>query len=106
MSKICPNCLRPVRTGTNYCGYCGTSLVPTPRDPAPTMRASSKEAIFGLHNESSKKQRVPKSGRSGRSWTKAPITLLVIVLLLALTIRFWPEIVTFLGQAVILLKLS
>ncbi len=105
MSKICPNCLHPVRTGANYCGYCGTSLVPTPRDPAPTNR-SSKETTNPKSNSSAKIKRFSKSGQSGRSWLKVPITLMVLVILVAMAVRFWPEILVFIGQAVVMLKLT
>lgn len=102
MSKICPNCLRPVRTGANYCGYCGTSLVPTPRETTPTMKSISK----GQAKASKKIKRMPKSGKASRSWLKVPVTLLILVILAALAIRYWPEILTLLNQALPLLKLS
>jgi hypothetical protein len=106
MSKICPNCLRPVRSGVNYCGYCGTSLVPTPSDPAPTIRSSSKVSTNAVTKTSSKNVRTIKSGRPARSWIKVPITLLVLVILAALAIRFWPQILMLLAQAVVMLKLT
>jgi len=106
MSKICPNCLHPVRIDTHYCGYCGTSLVPTPRDPAPTNPSSSKQGGKVKAKSAAKMQRASKSGVIGRSWLRVPITLLILVLLAALAVRFWPEILVFLGQAVVLLKLS
>lgn len=106
MSKICPNCLRPVRTGVNYCGYCGTSLVPTPQDPAPTIRSAGKESVQAKPGKPAKVKRVPKSGPPSKSWLKVPITLLVLVILAALAIRYWPEIWAFLSMALPGLKLS
>lgn len=106
MSKICPNCLHPVRSGANYCGYCGTSLVPTPLDPAPTNRSASREKTSPKAKSYAKAQRAFKSDNYGRSWLKVPITLLVLVILSALAIRFWPLILVFLGQAVVMLKLT
>ncbi len=105
MSKICPNCLHPVRAGANYCGYCGSSLVPTPQNPAPTVRTASK-GKSQVGSKTAGKSQAPKRGNIGRSWIKAPITLLVLVILAALAVRFWPQIVVFLGQAVVLLRLS
>ena len=106
MSKICPNCLHPVRTGVNYCGYCGASLVPTPVDPMPTSPHASKDAARLRKQPNRKAQRTAKIKPSGRSWIKAPITLLVLVILAALAVRFWPQILILLGQAVVLLKLT
>ena len=97
--------MHPVRSGANYCGYCGTSLVPTPRDPAPTNR-SSKEITSPNSNSSAKMKRFSKNGKSGKSWLKVPITLMVMVILAAMAVRFWPEILVFLGQAVVMLKLT
>ncbi len=106
MSKTCPNCLHPVRTGANYCGYCGTTLVPTPQDPSPTSRHPAKSSSGRAAQSKGKAQRVSKGSSTGRSWIKVPITLLIIVLLGALAIRYWPEILVFLGQAVVFLKLT
>lgn len=106
MSKTCPNCMRPVRSGVNYCGYCGASLVPTPRDPSPTLRSSSKATHSDAENTAPKSQRTRKTGKGGRSWIRVPITLLILVILAALAVRYWPEIQAFIGQAIPLLKLS
>ena len=89
MSKICPNCLHSVRTGVNYCGYCGISLIPTPHNPTPTDRAVIKENAKA-EKKSIKLAKHPKGKKIGRGWIKVPITLLVVVILAAITIRFWP----------------
>jgi len=106
MSKTCPNCLHSVRTGVNYCGYCGASLVPTPDDPTPTIRHSSKTSAKTIAQPASKTKRIKKSKPIGRSWTKVPITMLFVVILAALAIRYWPQILVLLGQAAIILKLT
>ena len=106
MSKICPNCLHPVRTGVNYCGYCGASLVPTPDDPAPTVRRSSKGGPKVMAQPGGKSKRIKKGKPAGRSWTKVPITMLLLVILAALAIRYWPQIVVLIGQAAVILKLT
>ncbi len=106
MSKICPNCLHPVRTGANYCGYCGTSLVPTPHDPAPTMHVASKQVGGVMENAGYKAQRPVKGNKSSRAWVKVPITLLVLVLFMALAMRFWPQILILLSQALPLLQIT
>ncbi len=106
MSKICPNCLHPVRNDTNYCGYCGASLVASPRDPAAPLRASTKESGSAVASTPVKAQRLPKNSTPSRAWIKIPITLLILVILLALAVRFWPEILTFINQALTLLKLT
>jgi hypothetical protein len=106
MSKICPNCMHTVRSGANYCGYCGTSLIPTPRNPTPIAQLSSRDP--GKTDEGSIPQRQPnhKHAEADRSWVKFPMMLLFLVIMLALTVRYWPEILTFLGQTIPLLRLS
>ncbi len=106
MSKTCPNCLRPVRMGVNYCGYCGTSLVPTPQDPAPTVRSSAKSKAEKAARSPGKAKHIARNGKFGRMWVRIPITLMVVVILAALSVRFWPQILIFLGQAVVLLRLT
>jgi hypothetical protein len=106
MSTNCPNCLRPVRSGVNYCGYCGASLVPTPDDPAPTIRHSSRSNAKAMAQPAGKTKRVKKSKTSSRSWLKFPITMLVLVILAAMAIRYWPQILVLLGQAAVILKLT
>ncbi len=106
MSKMCPNCLRTVRSGANYCGYCGASLVPTPEDPAPTVNVISKQSNGGAGSGSHKAKRARKGNPSSRAWVKVPITLLVLVLMMALAVRYWPQILSLIGQTLPLLPLS
>lgn len=106
MAKICPNCLHSVRTGVNYCGYCGASLVPTPQDPAPTMHTSSKQIGSAVENAGYSNRRVPKGNKSNRNWVKVPITLLMLVILMALAVRFWPQLLSLISQALPLLQIT
>jgi hypothetical protein len=100
MSKNCPNCMHTVRSGVNYCGYCGTILVPTPRNPAPTEKPHQKNSLDADLESIPLAQPNRKRARVGRSWVKVPIILLVVVIMLAMTLRFWPEIMLFLGQTI------
>lgn len=106
MAKICPNCLHSVRTGANYCGYCGTSLVPTPQDPAPTMHTSSKQVGNAVENVVYRARPTPRGYKSSRTWVKVPITLLVLVILMALAVRFWPQLLSLISQALPLLQIT
>lgn len=105
MSKNCPNCMHTVRSGVNYCGYCGTSLVPTPRNPAPTEKPFQKITVDADLDSIPLAQPGRKKTAVGRSWVKIPIILLVLVIMLAITLRFWPEIMLFLGQTIAAVKL-
>jgi hypothetical protein len=105
MSKICPNCMHPVRSGVNYCGYCGTSLVPTPRNPSPTQPPSIKVASTSDRESVPQIQPNIKHAEANRSWVKVPIILMVLVIMLAMTVRFWPEILVFVGQTISFVKL-
>jgi hypothetical protein len=105
MSKICPNCLRPVRTGANYCGYCGTSLIPATRENFPIEQSISQNNA-GANVRSAPSSRLsPKRGKARRPWVITPIILLFLVIFLALVIRFWPEITAYLGQIVSSIRL-
>ena len=105
MSKNCPNCMHTVRSGVNYCGYCGTSLVPTPKNPAPTEKPFQK--FTGEPDSISPPQlpSKPKRAIDDRSWVKIPIIMLVLVIMLAMAVRFWPEIMVFLSQTIAAVKL-
>jgi hypothetical protein len=100
MSKICPSCMHTVRSGANYCGYCGTSLIPTPRNPSPTVQSSSRTPDTPVEGPIPQTHPNHKHAKFDRSWVKVPIMLLFVVIMLALTVRFWPEILTLLGQTI------
>lgn len=105
MSKNCPNCMHTVRSGVNYCGYCGTSLVPTPRNPAPTEKPHKKIIVDSDFDSIPLAQPKRKRIVIGRGWVKIPIILLVLIIMLAMTVRFWPEIMVFLGQTIATVRL-
>jgi len=105
MSKICPNCLRPVRTGANYCGFCGTSLIPAARKisavaPSIIQNSSGADVIIPPNAQSN-----PKRSKTRRPWVMTPIILLFLVIILALIVRFWPEITVYLGQIISSIRL-
>jgi hypothetical protein len=105
MSKICPNCLRPVRTGANYCGFCGTSLIPA------TRNVSAAEPFISQNNAGANVRTIPnaqpnpKRSKTRRPWVITPIILLFLVIILALVVRFWPDITAYLGQIVSSIRL-
>lgn len=92
MSKICPNCLRPVRTGANYCGFCGTSLIPATRDASAAESFVSQTSAGTNVRSNSSLRPSPKSSKARRPWVITPIIMLFLVIALALIVRFWPEI--------------
>lgn len=104
MSKICPNCLRPVRTGANYCGFCGTSLIPVARNTSSSM-PTSQDYVDNNVRATSAAQPNPKRNKASRPWVITPIILLFLVILLALVVRFWPEIIAYLALTLASIKL-
>jgi hypothetical protein len=98
MPTICPNCLRRVRTDANYCGFCGTNLVPA------SLNRSSIAPLSSMDNAGSNKNFTPQSrtktkgGKTGRTGVMIPIILLCLVIFLALIVRFWPDISAYIGQ--------
>jgi len=105
MSKICPNCLRPVRTGANYCGFCGTSLIPVSRAVATSTPLTAQTSTGVNVRSTTDPQPVPKPAKARRPWVITPIILLFLVILLALIVRYWPEITTYLLQFVSSMRL-
>ncbi len=100
MSKICPNCLRPVRTGANYCGYCGTSLIPATRDVSAVEPFVSQNSAGANVRSTPNARPSPRRSKARQPWVITPIILLFLVIILALIVRFWPEITAYLGQIV------
>lgn len=105
MSKICPNCLRPVRTGANYCGYCGTSLIPATRDISAGEPSISQVSAVPNVRSTTNARSSPKVNKARRPWVITPIIMLCLVIILALVVRFWPEITANLGQIVSSIRL-
>ncbi len=98
MPTICPNCLRPVRAGANYCGFCGISLTIS---EGSALDSSAMEEQTVITNESeSTKLPGPTYDQIGRTVSVIAIILLFLVIIAALTIRFWPDIIVWLGQII------
>jgi len=97
MSTICPNCQHPIRAGAKYCGFCGVALnLPGEADTAASI-TTQEQADIKLNSRSVNKPGSPAS-RSGREVSFVAIILLFLVIIVALVIRFWPEIVTWMNQ--------
>jgi hypothetical protein len=83
MPTICPNCLRPVRVGAKYCGFCGTNLNPTAQDAGPAVVPATLEGEPALENLTAPPQTKPRGGKTRRTVLMVIILLLCIVLLVA-----------------------
>jgi len=105
MSKICPNCLRPVRTGANYCGFCGASLIPASRNVSTAAQFILQNNTGADVSSATNVQPNPKRNKTRRPWVITPIILLFLVIILALIVRFWPEITVYLGQIISSIRL-
>ncbi|OGO65080.1 MAG: hypothetical protein A2030_08395 [Chloroflexi bacterium RBG_19FT_COMBO_50_10] len=102
MPTICPNCLRLVRTGAKYCGFCGTNLFLTTKDESVALPVSQEKASI---NQKSKKQKQakPKRFRTSQVVSIISIILLLLVIVLALIVRYWSEFSQFVVQILSLL---
>jgi len=90
MPTICPNCLRPVRTGAKYCGFCGTNLFLTAKDESAVLPVSQEKA--GINEKSKKqKQAKPKRFKTSQVVSIISIILLLLVIVVALIVRYWAE---------------
>ena len=94
MPTICPKCSHPVRTGAQYCGFCGSNL---------NSIESVEPAILhekDLTTQNSRPQELPKAKKRdiGRTMAVISIFVLILVIALALLIQYWTEVVTFLGS--------
>lgn len=97
MSTICPNCQHPVRAGAKYCGFCGVALnLPGSVDAAASI--TIQEQADTKLNSTSVNKPGSLAGRSGREVSFVAIILLFLVIIVALVIRYWPEIVTWMNQ--------
>lgn len=90
MPTICPNCLRPVRTEAQYCGFCGTNLHPTANDKAAIAAAQSQVNEFNKEESTTQKQPKPKGKKIRRAVLITLIVLMCLVLLLAFLVHYWP----------------
>jgi hypothetical protein len=96
MSKICPNCLRTVRNGANYCGFCGTSLVPASVVGSGATRLALQDEAVREVKPTYQERSKPKRFKSERARKFFPIILLFLVIIVALVVRFWPDIIAYL----------
>jgi len=93
MPTICPNCLRLVRTGANYCGFCGTNLVPpAPVDHSGPLAVELETTEQELANEARTAQPVARGGNARRTILILIIILLCLVLVAAFVAHFWSAI--------------
>ena len=83
MPTICPNCLRPVRAGAKYCGFCGTNLNPTAQDDSPAVVAATLQGEVVPANPAASPDVKPGGRKTRRTVLMVIILLLCIVLLVA-----------------------
>lgn len=99
MHTICPNCLRPIRVGAKYCGYCGTALNSLEESGLAATAVSQDQAGSELE-AGAQKLPGPTYDKTARTVSIAAIILLVLVILVGFAIRYWPEITAWLGQII------
>ncbi len=96
MTTICPNCLRLVRNGASYCGFCGAELNPTgTANKAAVLTVQPVSEVENeIVNESGETKVKPKSkgSRARRVVLIVIIVLLFIVMLAAFLVRYWPAV--------------
>ena len=94
MPKICPNCLRLVRTEANYCGFCGTSLNPPALDDTAAVLSVQAENADAdeVMSEAAPTEAIPKASKTRRTVMIVIIILLCLVLLSAFVVHYWPVI--------------
>jgi len=97
MHTICPNCLRPVRAGAKYCGFCGTSLSSNGEGNARVTAALQSNVDTDLKSKGSKLPG-PTYESASRSVAVTAIILLFLVIIVALIIRYWPDILVWIDQ--------
>jgi hypothetical protein len=83
MSTICPNCLRPVRPGAKFCGFCGSSLIATTQEAGSVEQTATLTPGAGSQKPAIKPSATPKAGKGKRTALMVIITLLCLVLLIA-----------------------
>ncbi len=97
MSKICPNCLRPVRTGANFCGYCGSNLIPVTSSTSSSAQPALQDYVDTNLKSTPSERPNHIRNKARRPWVLTPIIFLCLVILLALVLRFWPDISNYLA---------
>ena len=84
MTTICPNCLRPVRPGAKFCGFCGSSLTQKVGDEGSVVMPVSPES--GVTKEKSTTEDQTKTG--GRKARRTVLMVIIILLCLVLLAAF------------------
>jgi predicted amidophosphoribosyltransferase len=82
MSPICPNCLRPVRSGAKFCGFCGSNLTSAAQGD-PVVLPAALEGRDVQEKTPAISQTKSSAGKVRRTVLIAIIILLCIVLLIA-----------------------
>jgi hypothetical protein len=105
MPTICQNCLRPVRVGAKYCGFCGTSLTPsTEAEPVPAAPVPQDQAVAEVISDFEQRTE-PKNNKVGQRVLIIVVIVLLLVIFLTLILNFWPNISAFLIQSFPFLKI-
>ena len=105
MTTICPNCLHPVRTSANYCGFCGNSLIAAAKpEPVPKLSSPPIEMEQGSAGSSDIS---PKARRmtTGRIVMIVVVIILCLIIIAALGLNYWYTLHPQTGQIPTLLYL-
>lgn len=105
MPTICPNCLRPVRMGAKYCGFCGTSLAPSPIDESVAALSAPQEKESPNFENNTKEQPKRKRSKARRTVLVILIIILCLAIILALFLRYWEFISPLLIQILALFRI-
>jgi hypothetical protein len=93
MPTICPNCLRLVRPGASYCGFCGTTLAPpSPADDADALAMELESTENELSDEANAAQPATRGSKVRRMFLILIIILLCLVLVAAFVVHYWTVI--------------
>ena len=102
MPTICPNCQHAVRTGAQFCGFCGTSLISAPVVETIASPGFPEKDSSNL-NAKPGKQSKSRRFRTSQVVVTISIILLFLVIILSVLVRYWSEIPALLGQLLSLL---
>jgi RNA polymerase subunit RPABC4/transcription elongation factor Spt4 len=93
MPTICPNCLRVVRSGAHFCGFCGTNLIPpSTTDDAGVLAVELESAENELANETRAATPAASRNQVRRTILIIIIILLCLVLVTAFVVHYWSVI--------------
>jgi RNA polymerase subunit RPABC4/transcription elongation factor Spt4 len=98
MPTICPNCLRLVRSGATYCGFCGTNLIPpTPAEDGEALVVELASAEDELARETQAAKTTSRGSKVRRMVLILIIILLCLVLVAAFVVHYWSVINQYVG---------